>query len=120
MGYEIRIDLINIRIKKEHVELIKRAIKGDLEDISDIYYMVENLKVLRNRCLFWRWDPIGKWYKDEEFAAWLSQYVERGFVAFWGQEGNGDNWAYEFDGEGNMMMCSGRRAAAIKGLINKA
>jgi len=71
MGYEIRIDLINIRIKKEHVELIKRAIKGDLEDIFDIHYMVENLKVLRNRFLSWRWDPVGKWYKEEKFAVWL-------------------------------------------------
>ena len=115
MGYEIRIDLINVRVKKEHVDLIKKAIKGELEDISDIHYMVENLKVLRNRYLSWRWDPIDKWRKDEEFSAWLSQYVEGGFVAFWGQEGNGDNWAYEFDGEGNMTMCSGRRAAAFKG-----
>jgi len=90
MGYEIRIDLINVSVKKEHVDLIKKAIKGELEGVSDIYYMIKNLKVLRNRLLSW------------------------------GQEGNGDNWAYEFDGEGNMTMCSGRRAAAIKGLINKA
>jgi hypothetical protein len=75
MGYEIRIDLINVRLKKEHVGLIKKTIKGELEGVSDIYYMVENLKVSRNRLLSWRWDPIGKWRGESKFATWLSQYV---------------------------------------------
>lgn len=116
IGYYTRIDVINVKIKRDQVACVKKALSGKLRETAEFQYILDHLRVLKNRRLRWSGGSIGKWYRTDELAEWLRQRVEGGFVAQWGQEGNGDNWAYEFDGRGGVTMCSGRRAAAVKGI----
>ena len=117
MGYYTRIDLINVRVKPQHTQLLARAIDRRVKGTEEFRYMLRCLTQGPDGTLTWSKDSVGKWYRDEEFATWLAAYCEGGFVTLWGHEGNGDAWAYEFDGMGGVSSCGARRAAAIKGIL---
>jgi len=117
LGYYTRIDLINVRVKPEHIQRVGRAIQGRVKGTEEFRYMLKCLSIRPDGALDWAMDSVGKWYRDEEFVAWLAEYRSGGFVALWGQEGKGDAWAYEFDGRRGVSACSARRAAAKKGIL---
>jgi hypothetical protein len=119
MSYYTRIDLFDVRLKAEHIERVGRAIVGKVKGTKSFQYMLACLEIDPDGELEWSAYSIGNWGHDEEFVAWLAKYCSGGFVAFWGQEGNGDAWAYEFDGKGGVSPCSARRVAAIKGHLTR-
>jgi hypothetical protein len=117
LGYYTRIDLVGVRVKPEHIRHVEQAIRGRIRGTKEFQYMIDRLSIDSEGVLVWAGESVGKWYRDEEFVAWLAPHCLGGFVALWGHEGNGDAWAYEFDGKAGFSCCSARRAAAKKGIL---
>jgi len=113
----MRMDLINVKVKPEHIEVVARAIGGEEETAQGFQFMFESLGIDSEGVLSLVGEPVGKWSEEEMLAEWLGEYCSCGFLAFWSEEGDGAAWAYEFDGVGGMNLCSARRAAAIKGIL---
>src|SRR4051812_10600007 len=120
MGYMSRMDLVEVAIKPECVRIVKKAIRASATS-GEVPWILERLNIDPDGFLQWNWrkdryGPIAKFHDgDEELVNWLKDYCTGGLIAFWGQEGDGSAWAYEFDGKGHVRECSPRRAAAIKG-----
>ena len=116
MSYYSRIDLFDVRVRPEKAaevaEAIASARRGD-----DRAFGVAAL-LLEDGELWWDWDygtsDVQKWRPDEPLVALLASWCERGCVAFWSCEGDGGQWAFEFNGRGGHAECSARRVSALR------
>ncbi len=114
MGYETRIDLYKIQIRRDAIPTVAEAIRSVADGAVEPHWMVQHLKLNDDGSVLWNEWPEGKWKSHEKFVQWLAIHCECGFVAFWSCEGDGTAWAYEFDGQGGYSECSARRVAALK------
>ncbi len=122
MGYESALHLIDIKIRKELVPEVQKAIatwkekknpemecflecaaidaQGFLafklqEDGLDLYEPCEGEDTVPAR--------IGKWRSPESIANWIKQLTEEGGrIVFHSAEADGAAWGWEFDGKGHM------------------
>jgi hypothetical protein len=115
LGYETRIELYDVKVRRDDLEAVAEAIAAVAGGAtSDPHWMVGLLKLENDGSLSWDESSQGKWKTHEEFIKWLAARCERGFVAFWSCEGDGATWAYEFDGAGGYSECSARRVSALR------
>jgi hypothetical protein len=124
MGYYTRMEFCWVVIKRSYVGVVKNAILGKNRKTHEFQYMLKHLEIDADGWLDWNREgstdySCNKHYKDKELADWLSKYCDGGFLVSWSLEGDGANWAYEFDGKGGVSACSARRPAAIFGWMKR-
>jgi hypothetical protein len=123
MGYESTLHLIDIKVKRESVPVVRRILKArkGRATKSDLQIFLERAVLdtegfLRFKASEDDYDPYvpdemdgtvpalsGKWYEDESIAKWLRQHSEKGGrIVLHSIEADGEAWGWEFDGEGKM------------------
>src|ERR1019366_898917 len=122
MGYESTLHLIDIKVKRESVPVVRRilksrkgrAIKSDLQIFLD-RAVLDTEGFLSFKASENGYDPYvpdedgtvpalsGKWYEDKSIAKWLRQHSEKGGrIVLHSNEADGEAWGWEFDGRGKM------------------
>ena len=114
MGYYSRIDLHDVAVRSDKRAEVAEAIAAHVRSESRTHWMVAWLRLEDDGSLCWNESEVGKWKSHEGFIVDLARWCSRGWVAFWSCEGDGGQWAYEFDGAGGYRECSARRVAALK------
>jgi hypothetical protein len=114
VGYETRIELYDVKVRRDEHPAVQQAITAVADGAGDAHWMVGLLKLAGDGSLSWGESSQGKWKGHEEFINWLAAHCERGLVAFRSCEGDGAAWAYEFDGAGGYSECSARRISALR------
>ena len=103
MGYNSEISH-ELTIKPILLEEFKQAVKERIEmfmekDDNIVDYFLGELTIGHDGKL--EWDEIyAKHYGDEEFAQFIAQFVEQGYLRFVGEDG--ERWGYWFDGNGGV------------------
>lgn len=121
MGYWTTLHLINIKIKKESVASVLRAIRNPKErGTAHIRFFLERAFIDCEGELAWHASKDGldpyvpcddgavyasnaKWYESGYVARWLRRHCESGGrLIEHSLEGDGEAWGWEFDGRGRM------------------
>jgi len=122
MGYESSLHLIDIKVKRQSVPVVRRILKsGRVRGMPDLQFFLERAILdtegfLRFKASDDDLDPYvpdemdgtvpalsGKWYECESIAKWLRQHSEKGGqIVLHSIEADGEAWGWEFDGEGKM------------------
>ena len=126
MGYLTTLNLINIKIKKDSIPVVERALKTKKgRGLASIQFFLSRAIIDINGFLSFMpqeddispYVPDGdygdvpaltaKWYEDEKIASWIKQHSEKGGqIVEHSNEGDGGAWGWEFDGKGRMKELS--------------
>ena len=123
MGYYSEILLLT-KIKKDKRSEIREEIAATpYYQSSELRFLIDVIKLTPQGYLKFRkdnGDPLteykpdangllpaatGTWYDVESFASWLAPYAEEGSrIHIHSMEADGRDWAYEFDGKGQIRI----------------
>ncbi len=121
MGYETALHLVDVKIKADSLQDVKRALaKPGGRGLKAISHFLEQALIDEDGLLTFRpsdeystsYDPcddgtvpalIGKWHESEKIARWLKPHSEKGGrLINHSCEGDGEAWGWEFNGRGKM------------------
>jgi hypothetical protein len=130
MGKRNSLQLIGIKIKKESIPIVKKALKSQKDpELAPIKYFLSLATIDETGDLTFKAskkgdDPycpfddgttiarFGKWDEHEKIASWLKLHSEKGQkMVLFSYDGDGAAWGWEFDGKGRMRELQFRNPA---------
>lgn len=121
MGYESSLHLLDIKIKPQSTDAVRKTLKsGKARGPSALRYFLQRVALDSNGFLIFKAsrdgvDPYvpdeegtvpasyGKWYEAERIARWVSRHSQKGGrIILHSTEADGEAWGWEFDGHGRM------------------
>jgi hypothetical protein len=99
VGYYTEID-VNLRVKGDKLEEFNKQLKilRDTGDNESWFSYYDDISITNDREI--EFDEYNrKFYDADEFANWISEFVEKGYIDCYGEDSS--LWRLEFDGCGN-------------------
>jgi hypothetical protein len=119
MGYVTRLHLLDVRIKEDCLEKVRKKIEGHVNEKNDtLQFFLESIVITSGGFLAFKatgddaYSPDdegtvptldAKWHDDEKIAKWLRQVCEAGgMIVQHSLEADGVAYGWEFNGKGKM------------------
>lgn len=119
MGYYTSLHLVDVKIKAKSRRPVKQLLSAKRHR-GPLRFFLQHLVIDREGFLMFKpsdnyvseYEPdedtgtvpalSAKWYEAENIAAWLKLHARGGRIVFFSQEGDGNAWGWEFNGQGRM------------------